>query len=68
MYEKFITVEVDDERKVIETFRVDGDGNKIILTQYPFDRAADAGFDAFARQLGEDLIFFSVKLAAVVKP
>lgn len=68
MYEHHLTVEVDIDRGVIETFRVDGNGNKIIQTQYPIARVEAAGFDAFAKQLGEDLIFFSEKLRAILKP
>lgn len=68
MYEHYLTVEVDEARQVVETYRVDGEGQKVILTQYAIAKVEEAGFDAFAKQLGEDLIFFSVKLSQIVKP
>jgi hypothetical protein len=55
-------IQIDKENRQISIFRVRSGKTAELFTHYSFDRARTAGFGAFAKQLGEDLILDSPDL------
>ena len=55
-------IQIDNEKNQVSIFRVRLGKPTELFTIYSFDQARTAGFSAFAKQLGEDLILDSPDL------
>jgi len=50
------TIVIDEERGRMSVYRTCGDHRQVLYTEYRFDAIRTAGIEAFAQQLGEDLV------------
>lgn len=65
MTEKSIVIEIDKEKNNIEVYRIDDSDKRILLTQYPIQKAKAVGFETFAKQIGEDILMISSNIRGV---
>ncbi|MDN2580370.1 hypothetical protein [Aquibium sp. ELW1220] len=58
---------IEEESGRMSVYRHHGDDQKVLYTAYTFEAIRTAGFDGFARQLGEDLVFDTGELRKLLE-
>lgn len=62
------SIEIDEANGRICVHRHYGDERAVLYTAYTYETIKTAGFDGFARQLGEDLILDTRELRELLEP
>lgn len=60
-------VQVNAQNDALDVYRFGSDGCHVLFTSYPFEKILAAGFDKFAKQIGEDLILDNRELRKLLK-